>query len=69
MSIEPGTYQLTMTERFYESGDNANDAEETTTIGPFEFEAAVGSVTTFVILPPAEPDGPETLEIYDDLLP
>jgi hypothetical protein len=69
VSIEPGTYQARMTERSYEPGENPDNAEETTTVGPFEFEAAAGSVTTFVILPPGEPEGPETLEIYDDLLP
>lgn len=67
--LPPGAYQVTMTERFYEPGESPDDAEETITIGPFGFDAPAGSVTTMVILPPGAPGGPETLEIYDDLLP
>ncbi len=67
--LPPGTYQVRMTERFYEAGDNPDEAEETTTIGPFEYDATTGSVKTFLIMPPEVPEGPETLVIYDDLLP
>jgi len=67
--LPPGTYQVRMTERFYEGDDDPDQAEETTTIGPFEYDAPAGSVKTFLIMPPEVPEGPETLVMYDDLLP
>ncbi len=69
LRLAPGTYQLTLTERFYEDDEDPADAEETVTIQPFEFEARPGAVTTFVILPPLTAGGPETLEVFDDLAP
>ena len=67
--LPPGTYQVRMTERFYEGNDDPNEAEETTTIGPFEYDAPAGSVKTFLIMPPEVAEGPETLVLFDDLLP
>ncbi|MEJ2523598.1 MAG: DUF4397 domain-containing protein [Gammaproteobacteria bacterium] len=69
LRLAPGTYEVTLTERFYQAEDDPADAEETITIGPFAFEALPGGVKTLVILPPTTEGGPETLEVFDDLAP
>jgi hypothetical protein len=65
----PGEYYLTLTERFYENASGAADAEETVTIGPIPFTLTGGEVVTLALFPPEAQDGPEQLQIFDDLAP
>jgi len=68
-ALLPRTYQLTLTERFYNPGENPNLAEETVIVGPVEVTLEGGDVLTFVVLPPDTPGGTEILETYDDAGP
>ncbi len=66
-AFNPGDYVLTLTERFYTTAEDREDAEETVVIGPLDLALAGGDVITLLILPPETPGGPEVLQIYDDL--
>ena len=68
-SILPATYQLTLTERFYNPGDNPNAAEENVIVGPVQVTLEEGDVLTFLVLPPETAGGTEILETYDDAGP
>lgn len=65
----PGQYFLTLTERFYESAAEAEDAVETVTLGPLPFELTAGEVQSLLLFAPEEGSQTEVLEVFDDRLP
>jgi hypothetical protein len=65
----PGQYFLTLTERFYETAAEAEDAVETVTLGPLPLELSAGDVLSLLLFAPEEGSQTEVLEIFDDRLP
>lgn len=65
----PGQYFLTLTERFYETIAEAEDAVETVTLGPLPIELTAGEVQSLLLFAPEEGSQTEVLEVFDDRLP
>jgi hypothetical protein len=67
VSASPGDYQLTLTERFYASGQDPSSVPETVTIGPIPLSLSGGDVVTLLILPPPAAGQAEELSVFDEL--
>jgi hypothetical protein len=67
VSANPGDYQLTLTERFYASGQDPSSVPETVTIGPIPLSLSGGDVVTLLILPPPAAGQAEELSVFDEL--
>lgn len=65
----PGSYFLTVTERFFEDSADAADAPETVVFGPLPLELPGGDVFTWAFFAPANEGEPEVLMQFDDRLP
>lgn len=65
----PGDYFLTITQRFYETQEEAADAPESVVFGPLPLELVGGDVFTWGIFAPANEGEPEVLLQFDDLDP
>jgi hypothetical protein len=63
-----GEFFLTVTERFYENPQDAQDAQETILIGPVPFELVGGDVLLLAFYPAENPGEPEVLVKYDERL-
>lgn len=67
VSHGPGDFQLTLTERFFATGQDPSSVPETVTIGPVPLSLQGGDVVTLLILPPPATGQAEVLTVFDEL--
>lgn len=69
LSFEPGEYFVTFTSRIYENAADADSAPVTVVYGPVPLQLSGGDVFTYAIYAPVVEGDPETITLFDDLLP
>lgn len=67
--FSPDGYQLTLTEKIVEEGQNPNNVPETPLYGPVDLTLPDRSVQTIIVLPPASAEEQVAVQTYDDLAP